>query len=95
MIDLAAGDGAPVIVTLPDEIDVANAGQLRGLLRPAIAAGARIIVADLSATEFCDAAGVRQLVMIRHEASACGGQLRLVIPPGALLRPAVSSPAWA
>ena len=86
MTDQAAGDGAPVIVVLPEEIDVANVGKLHELLNPAILSGARVVVADLSATEFCDAAGVRQLVKIRHEAAACGVRLRLAIPPGRLLR---------
>jgi anti-anti-sigma factor len=87
MVGPPAGGGASVaVVSFPDEIDVANAGQLGDLLRPAIASGAQVIVADLSGTEFCDAAGVRQLVVLRDLVAGRGGQLRLVIPPEALLR---------
>jgi anti-anti-sigma factor len=86
MADQAAGDTTPVIVALPPEIDVANVGEVYDLLCAAVGCGARVIVADLSATEFCDAAGVRLLVMIRDQAAARGGQLRLVISPGGLLR---------
>jgi anti-sigma B factor antagonist len=86
MVGPAARYGAPVIVTFPDEIDVANASQLGDLLIPAINSGARVIVADLSATEFCDAAGVRQLVEMCDQVASSGGQLRLVIRTDALLR---------
>lgn len=86
MADQAAGDIAPVIVGLPGEIDVANVAHVYDLLSAALETGARVIVADLTATEFCDAAGVRLLVMVRGQAAARDVQLRLVIPPGALLR---------
>jgi anti-sigma B factor antagonist len=86
MVGPAAGDGAPVIVAFPPEIDVANASQLGDLLIPAIDSGTRVIVADLSGTDFCDAAGVRQLVVMGDQVASRGGQLRLVIRPDALLR---------
>ena len=87
MVDPAAGHGSPVvIVAFPDEIDVANAAQLGDLLAPAIDSGAPVIIADLSGTDFCDAAGVRQLVEICEQVTSAGSQLRLVIRPDALLR---------
>ena len=86
MADQAAGDIAPVIVGLPGEIDVANVGHVYDLLSAALDTGARVIVADLTGTEFCDAAGVRLLVMVRGQAAVRDAQLRLVIAPGALLR---------
>jgi anti-sigma B factor antagonist len=84
--DQAAGDVAPVIVGLPGEIDVANVGHVYDLLSAALDTGTRVIVADLTGTEFCDAAGVRMLVMVRGQAAARDAQLRLAIAPGALLR---------
>jgi anti-anti-sigma factor len=84
--DQAAGDITPVIVGLPAEIDVANVGQVYGLLSAALDTGTRIVVADLTGTGFCDAAGVRLLVTVRGQAAARDSQLRLVIAPGALLR---------
>ena len=86
MTDQAAKDIAPVIVGLPGEIDVANVGHVYDLLSAALDTGTRVVVADLTGTEFCDAAGVRLLVMIRGQAAARDAQLRLVVVPGALLR---------
>ena len=45
-----------------------------------------MIIANCTATVFCDAAGVRRLVTCQARAAARGAQLRLVIPPGGLLR---------
>lgn len=81
-----AADGAPVIVPLPAEVDTANAGQVYDRLSAAVASGACVVIADLTATDFCDAGGVRRVVMICDEAAPAGGQLRLVIPHGALMR---------
>jgi anti-anti-sigma regulatory factor len=76
----------PVVMTLPAAIDMTNADQVRGRLYAAIASGAPLIIADLSATVFCDAAGADWLRMIGYHAAARSGRLRLVIPPGALMR---------
>lgn len=83
---MMAADGATVIVALPAEVDTVNAGQVYDRQSAAVASGARVVIADLTATDFCDAGGVRRLVMIRDEAAAASGQLRLVIPHGALMR---------
>jgi anti-anti-sigma regulatory factor len=78
--------GAPVIMTLPDTIEVTNADQVRERMSAAIASTAPLIIADLSATVFCDAAGADWLRMIGYQAAARSGRLRLVIPHGALMR---------
>jgi anti-anti-sigma regulatory factor len=77
---------APVIMMLPATIDVTNADQVHDRLSAAIASAAPLIIADLSATVFCDAAGADWLRMIGYHAAARSGRLRLVIPPGALMR---------
>ena len=77
---------APVIMTLPASIDVTNADQVHDRLSAAITSGAPLIIADLSATVFCDAAGADWLHMIGYQAAARSGRLGLVIPPGALMR---------
>lgn len=77
---------APVIMTLPATIDVTNADQVRDRLAAVIASGAPLIIADLSATVFCDAAGADWLHMIGYHVAARNGRLGLVIPPGALMR---------
>ena len=79
-------DGPPVVVSLPVEIDVTNAGQVYDVLIAAAAAGAPVVIVDCTATVFCDAAGVRCLVTGHIRAAVRGVQLRLVIAPGGLLR---------
>jgi len=86
MNDQAARDSASAIVALPAEIDVTNAGHVYDRLFAAVVSGTPVVIADLTATDFCDAGGVRALIMIREEAAARGSQLRLVIAPGALMR---------
>lgn len=81
-----AEEASSVIVTLPAEIDVINLSQVHARLSAAVASGAPVIIADLTATSTCDAGAVRHLVMIREDAAARGSQLRLVIPPGSLMR---------
>jgi len=75
----------PVVVALPAEIDIANSGTVASQLRAAIAPGARVVVADLSMTTFCDSSGVRVLVLARNWATADGVQLQLVAPAGPTL----------
>lgn len=82
----AAWDNVPAIVALPAEIDLTNANDVYERLWRAVASGAPVIIADLTGTEFCDAGGVRGLVKMREEAATRGLELRLVIPPGALMR---------
>jgi anti-sigma B factor antagonist len=78
--------GVPV-VTAPAEIDDSTAGGLRAILVEWHARGHTTMVVDLTATRFCDSAGLRELVRAHRRAVAGGGGLRLVIPAyGALLR---------
>ena len=78
-------EGPPVIVAVPAVIDLVNADVVYAVLSGAVASDAPVIVADLSATAFCDAAGAHRLLMAGYQAAARGGRLRLVIPPGALV----------
>jgi anti-sigma B factor antagonist len=75
----------PVVVALPAEIDISNAGALATKLRAAIGPQAGVVIADLSTTAFCDSSGVRILVLARDWATADGAELRLVAPPGPTL----------
>jgi anti-sigma B factor antagonist len=40
-----------------------------------------VVIADLTATRFCDSAGLRHLLLAHRQAGRAGVQLRLVIPP--------------
>jgi anti-sigma B factor antagonist len=67
------------VVTTPEEIDISNAGLLREALRVATISGQRVIVVDMSGTEFCDSTGLNVLVRALGQAADVGSELRLVI----------------
>lgn len=72
--------GGYAVVTLSGELDIACAAALReqllGLLRP----GAARLVIDLSGVNYCDASGLRVLVVTGRRAELLGGLLRLAAP---------------
>jgi anti-anti-sigma factor len=74
--------GRVVVVVLPTEIDIDNSEQVGILLGATLAAGADVLVADLTATTFCDVSGMRAMIRATDEAAAIGGQLRLALPVG-------------
>ena len=76
----------PVVVTLPAEIDIANAGQVGEQLSSAIAQGAGIVIADMTGTRFCDSSGISMLVQAHRQAAANQAELRLVVLATAVLR---------
>jgi anti-anti-sigma factor len=80
---------APVsvaVVRLPAEIDSSNAELVRQRLCAALRPGVQIVVADLTATTFCDVAGVRGLAHARNYATTMNAQLRLAVRPGPVRR---------
>jgi anti-anti-sigma factor len=77
---------APVVVVLPQEIDITNADSMRGRVRSALSPGVTVVIADMMSTAFCDIAGCRNLLCAHDDAGACGAQLRLVIQPGGVRR---------
>ncbi len=70
-----------VVISLPGEIDLNNAGDVLALITAAFGPGVAVVIADLTTTRFCDSAGLRHLLQARQHASDAGVQLRLVIPP--------------
>jgi anti-sigma B factor antagonist len=80
-----SAQAGPVVVSLPAEIDMLNAGAVEAQLRDACAAGVTVI-ADLSATTFCDSAGARALLTAHREAAAGSAQLRAAVPARAVRR---------
>jgi anti-sigma B factor antagonist len=69
--------GRIAVVTLPAEIDVSNAEQVRGDLTAVVARDASLVIADMSATTFCDSSGVAALVYAARQANANGTGLRV------------------
>ncbi len=77
--------GVPV-VTAPTEIDATTVGQLRVILLRWHARGHVTVVVDMIGTQFCDSAGLRELVRAHKRAVAEGGGLRLVLPADGAVR---------
>ncbi|MGN6791923.1 MAG: STAS domain-containing protein, partial [Streptosporangiaceae bacterium] len=74
------------IVELPREIDLANSFDVFAQLFAAIRPETRSVIADLTATSFCDSSGIREIEHARLCAAEAGIQFRLVVPPGGVLR---------
>lgn len=75
-----------VVVALPDEFDAISREQAYDRLYAAFASGAAVVIADLTATSFCDSASLRRLVSVQNRAAAQDAQLRLLIPPDGPVR---------
>jgi anti-anti-sigma factor len=78
--------GQQALVALPERIDVSNAGQIRDELLAVINHGAGALIADLTATTFCDHAGADAVARAYQRAAAIRTQLRLVVTSGAVLQ---------
>jgi anti-sigma B factor antagonist len=79
-------EATPVIVVLPAEIDVTNAGQVLATLTSAFEQGVSLVVADMTSTVFCDTSGVRALVEAQERAVTDDIGFRLAIPPEGSVR---------
>jgi anti-sigma B factor antagonist len=78
--------GRVAVMTLPGEVDVSNADQIREDLFAVMAQDASLVIADMSATTFCDSAGVTALVRAARKANASGTRLRLATSTPAVTR---------
>jgi anti-anti-sigma factor len=74
-----------VVVALPAEIDMANADGVDQQLDAAFAPGVKTVIADMTATRFCDSSGIGALARAHRRAVAHGTQLRLVVPSAVVL----------
>ena len=81
-----AVDGPPVIVAMPAQIDVTNSERVYDRLYAALVSGAGVIIADFTATTFCDSAGMNRLVTIHKRAVSREAQFWLVLPPVGTVR---------
>src|SRR6266849_1249659 len=80
-----------VVIALPAEIDMANAGRVAAELGSAFAPGVRTVIADMTATRFCDSSGISVLVRAHKQAVASRTELRLVAAAASgVRRPAVA-----
>jgi anti-sigma B factor antagonist len=85
MADLERG-AQLAIVKLPREIDIANSRAVYAQLFGAIRPETRVVVADLTATSFCDSSGIGQIEHARQHATEAGVRFWFVLPAGDVLR---------
>jgi len=78
--------GQVAVATLPVEIDLVNAGQVREDLLSVLNRGPATLIVDMGGTTFCDSAGVNALVRAYKRAAASGAQMRLVVSAPAVQR---------
>ena len=71
--------GRHAIVTMPEETDVISAPDVAELISAAAAGSPEVITVDLTATVFCDSAGVEVLARAREVAAARGVDFRLAL----------------
>ena len=74
------------VVSLPAEVDIANADQVRADLSAAVRLGCPVVIADLRRTSFCDCAGVSLLMAAANQALRAGAELRIVASARSVLR---------
>ncbi len=71
--------GQQAVVALPVRMDASNAGQIREELLSVINGGATALIADMTATTWCDHAGADAVVRAFRRAVISGTELRLVV----------------
>lgn len=75
-----------VVVALPAEVDMASADRVGQQLGAAFAPGVKTVIADMTATRFCDSSGISVLVRAHKQAAANRTQLRLAVQSTVVLR---------
>jgi anti-anti-sigma regulatory factor len=69
--------GRQAVVTLPEHIDVSNAGQILDELLSVINRGATTLIADMTATLSCDHAGADAVVRAYQRAISINASARM------------------
>jgi len=82
----ALPDGREKIVKMPATIDFGNARAVAEELLAAFDARVAVVIADLTGTSLCTAAGVHELALACERATARKVELRLAISSGEALR---------
>jgi anti-anti-sigma factor len=75
-----AGRAGPVtVVPFPEHLDASGAAAMSDQIRAALRDGATVLVADMSATSWCDRAGLDALIRAYQLAAVSQAELRLVV----------------
>lgn len=77
---------AAIVVTLPTEIDLGNASEIRDTLLSRLNREGPHLVVDARAVQFIDSSGVNALVRARDRAERLGGSLHVVSEARCVLR---------
>jgi anti-sigma B factor antagonist len=64
---------------MPAELDITNSSGVSELLAAVAAQSPEVITADMTATTFCDSAGVHAIARASELAAASGSELRLAL----------------
>jgi anti-sigma B factor antagonist len=78
--------GRTAVVRLPAEIDLTIADGVREALLSVLNKGALGLVVDMTATTFCDSAGITALVRASRRADATGATMRVATSAPSVLR---------
>lgn len=78
--------GRTAVVRLPAEIDLTLADDMREALLSVLNQGAGGLVVDMTATTFCDSAGITALVRAFRRAAANGATMRVATSTQPVLR---------
>src|ERR1700757_2559922 len=73
-----AWTGGPAVVAFPEHVDMSNAAEIREQLMGVFDRGAAVVIADMSATAWCDYAGVDAVARVSQRAAVSRAELRLV-----------------
>jgi anti-anti-sigma factor len=71
--------GRHVVVTMPAEIDAANAAVVAGQLSAVLSEHPDLITADLTGTTFCDSAGVQAIARAAEQSAASRAEMRIAL----------------
>jgi anti-sigma B factor antagonist len=74
------------LVTLPADLEYGNAADACRPLTTGLPPGTTTVIADLTATTWCDTGGLHAIVSAHKLATAHGIELRWVVPAGPLTR---------
>ena len=84
--DLVAWAVLRAVVAFPDHVDMSNAAQIREQLLAVFDRGAAVVIADMSATAWCDYIGIDAVARACQQAAVCRAELRLVVTSPAVRR---------
>jgi anti-sigma B factor antagonist len=78
--------GRTAVISVPPEIDMTNADQVRDDLLSVLNRGPATLIVDMGGTTFCNSSGVNAMIRAHRRATACESHMRLVVTAPAVRR---------